>query len=118
MAQLGGYFESSFTYQMPDSLGPFLPPARTFLWVTPPAGSTSCPANYPNCYAWMGWTTIDLAQYHWSSPDTPGPSAWAVRNGMARVPEPSVLALIGLGAAVALARRRPARSADSIPRSA
>jgi hypothetical protein len=119
MAQLGGRWEASdigdglswWNYDMPSSFGPFIPPTRTAMWVTPPSGSNQCPTWYTGCYSWMGWTTIDLAQYHWGSPETAGPTAWAVRDGMARVPEPSVLALLGVGATLAFGRRRQRREA-------
>ncbi len=110
MAQLGGHsFEDSLVdYEMPASWGPFLPPTRTAFWVAPPE-TTACPSG---CYAWMGWTQVDLSAFHWDG-ERPGPTAWAVRDGRARVPEPSTAAatMLGLGAYGMIRRRRARRAA-------
>lgn len=100
MNQLGGHPRINSSglwsgYTMPTSLSPFVG-TFWFVWVAPVPGSEPCLPSLAHCYSWMGWTTVDQSAYHWSA-DEPGPTAWAVRDGPSRVPEPSTWLLVGLG---------------------
>jgi hypothetical protein len=118
VAQLGGHFSEDITiggalrsYALPTSwspfTGPLMGPSGEFraVWLAAMPGSQQCLPTPVNCFSWMGWTTVDLSAFHWDR-TTPGPTVWAVRDGLARVPEPSTWLLVGLGTLTFLRRRR------------
>jgi len=99
-----GYSTDQDTYYIRGSSGPFLglendPNAFRRYWVesnTPELSSCGT-----HCFAWFTSYELEYAWYHSQTANV-----WAVRSGMARVPEPSTLLAIGIGGLLFVRLRR------------
>jgi hypothetical protein len=91
---------------MPNSFSPFVGRFVPF-WIAAPVGESPCLPGPQHCFVFRAQYGMDFSAFHWSPPATvPGPTPWAVRDGLARVPEPSTWLLVGLGTLAFLGRKR------------